>query len=56
MIYDTTKTNYVNNTTNEITTNQAQALEWYRAGVEIAVWSWSETLQTMVERVVWVHD
>lgn len=56
MIYDTTKTNYVNNTTSEITTDQAQALEWYRAGAEVAVWSWSETLQIMVERVVWVHD
>lgn len=55
-VMDTTKTNYINNTTSEITTNQAQAMEWYRAGAEVAVWSWSETLQIMVERVVWVHE
>lgn len=53
---DTTKTNYINNTTIEITTDQAKAMEWYRAGAEVAVWSWSETLQIMVERVVWVHE
>ena len=50
------KTNYLNKSTGEIITNQAQALNWYREGNEVAVWSWSETLQKMVERVVWVHD
>lgn len=58
MIYkvmDTTKTNYINGTTNEITTDQTKAMEWYREGAEVAVWSWSETLQKMAERVIWVH-
>ncbi len=55
-IMDTTKTNYIHGTTNEITTDQDQAMEWYKAGAEVAVWSWSETLQKMVERVVWVHQ
>ncbi len=52
---DRTKTNYVNQETSEITTSQAEAMEWYRGGAEVAVWSWSETLQEMVERVVWVN-
>jgi hypothetical protein len=52
----TNRTNYINQSTGELTVIQAEAMEWYRAGNEVAVWSWSETLQKMVERVVWVHD
>ena len=55
-VMKTNKTNYINNTTNEITTEQEQAMKWYNEGAEVAVWSWSETLQKMVERVVWVHQ
>lgn len=54
-IMDTTKTNYINETTSELTTDQTKAMEWYREGANVGVWSWSETLQKMAERVIWVH-
>jgi hypothetical protein len=52
----TDRTNYINKTTDEITVIQAEAVAWYNAGHEVAVWAWSKPLQKMVERVVWVHD
>jgi hypothetical protein len=52
---DRTKTNYLNTQTGELTLDQSEAMEWYRNGAEVEVWSWSETLQTMVNRVTWVQ-
>ena len=52
---DRTKTNYLNAQTNELTLDHDKAVEWYRNGAEVEVWSWSETLQIMVNRVTWVH-
>ena len=49
------ETNYINTQTGELTTNQKEAMEWYREGIEVEVWTWSETLQEMVNRVTWVH-
>ena len=49
------ETNYINTQTGELTTSQKEAMEWYREGIEVEVWTWSETLQEMVNRVTWVH-
>ena len=49
------ETNYINTQTREITTSQKEAMEWYREGIEVEVWTWSETLGEMVNRVTWVH-
>ena len=49
------ETNYIHTQTGELTTNQKEAMEWYREGIEVEVWTWSETLQEMVNRVTWVH-
>jgi hypothetical protein len=49
------ETNYINTQTGELTTNHNEAMEWYREGIEVEVWTWSETLQEMVNRVTWVH-
>jgi hypothetical protein len=49
------ETRYVNKTTGEYTLSQKEAMEWYRNGDEIAVITWSETLQDLVTRVEWVH-
>ena len=35
-VMKTDRTNYINNTTNEITTEQAQAMKWYNEGAEVA--------------------
>ena len=49
------ETRYVNKTTGDYTLSQKEAMEWYRNGDEIAVITWSETLQDLVTRVEWVH-
>lgn len=49
------ETNYINTQTGELTTNHNEAMEWYREGIEVEVWTWSETLGEMVNRVTWVH-
>lgn len=50
---DTSKTYYINVKTGEIFESREQAMEYYKTGAQIAVYSWSETLQQMVERVRW---
>lgn len=47
--------NYMNCETGEVTKLHSEAMEWYRAGVEIALIDYSETLQEWVERMRWVH-
>lgn len=49
------ETYYQNNSTGETTQSQEVAMEWHRNGAEIGVYSWSEVLQEMVERITWVH-
>lgn len=49
----TGKTKYVSKLTGEVTYSQNEAMELYRAGHEIEVYSWSETLQEEVLRVEW---
>ena len=46
---------YMSLTTGEVVFTKEEAMELYRAGHEISVWSWSEVLQDMIERVQWVH-
>ena len=46
---------YMSLSTGEIVFTQKEAMELYRQGHEIAVWSWSEVLQEMIERVRWEH-
>ena len=47
--------NYMNCETGEITKLHSEAMEWYRAGAEIALIDYSETLREWVERMRWVH-
>lgn len=51
----TKETLYISKLTGEATTSHREAMELYRAGHEIDVKSWSETLQEMVVRATWVH-
>lgn len=51
----THETIYINLTTKEATNMHDLAMKWYRQGDEVAVWSWSETLQEMVERCRMIH-
>lgn len=51
----TKETYYQNNLTGETTYSQEVAMEWHRNGAEIGVYSWSETLQEMIERITWIH-
>lgn len=47
--------NYMNCETGEVTKLHNEAMEWYRAGAEIALIDYSEVLQEWVERMRWVH-
>lgn len=49
------KIHYISLKTGEVVFTKREAMELYRAGHEISVWSWSEVLQEMIERVQWVH-
>ena len=46
---------FVNCDTAELTDNHDYAMEWYRAGVEVALMSYSATLGEWVERGRWIH-
>ena len=46
---------YQNKTTGELITNHNTAMEWYRAGDEVALLDFSETLGEWVERGYWAH-
>lgn len=46
---------YISLKTSEVVFTRREAMELYRAGHEIAVWSWSEVCQKMIERVRWEH-
>ena len=46
---------YMSMLTGEVTFSKKEAMELYRAGHDISVWRWSETLQKMIEFVQWVH-
>ena len=41
--------------TGEVVFTQKEAMELYRAGHVIAVWSWSDVCGQMIERVRWEH-
>lgn len=47
---------YVNKATRERTENHTQAVEWYRAGYEVEIWSWSDVCQKNIIRLEWVHE
>lgn len=49
------KIHYMSMKTGEVVFTQKEAMELYRAGHEIAVWSWSDVCQEMIERVRWEH-
>ena len=46
---------YMSMKTGEIVFTHGEAMELYRAGHEISLWSWSDVCQEMIERVQWVH-
>ena len=46
---------YENCTTGEYTDNHNTAMAWYRAGDEVALISYSETLGEWIERGRWIH-
>lgn len=46
---------YMNCETGEITEIHADAMEWYRSGVEVALIDYSETLGEWLERGRWIH-
>lgn len=46
---------YMNCETGEITEIHKDAMEWYRAGVEVALMDYSETLGEWIERGRWIH-
>ena len=46
---------YVNTTTGEATLSHNEAMEMYRAGHDIAVYSWSNACEELIERITWVH-
>ncbi len=49
------KIHFMSLATGEIVFTQKEAMELYRAGHEIAVYSWSDVCQEMIERVRWEH-
>ena len=49
------KMHYIDMGTGEVVFTHAEAMELYRQGHEISVWSWSDVCQEMIERVQWVH-
>lgn len=50
-----TNINYMNKTTGEICDRHSIAMEWYRAGDEVALITFSEVLGEWVERGYWEH-
>lgn len=46
---------YMSQKTGEVVFTLNEAMELYRAGHEISVWSWSDVCQEMIERVRWEH-
>lgn len=46
---------YMSMSTGEVVFTQHEAMELYRQGHEISVWSWSDVCQEMIERVRWEH-
>ena len=46
---------YISKLTGEVVFTLQEAVDLYRAGHEIEVWSWSEVCQEMVLRVEWAH-
>lgn len=46
---------YVSLKTGEVVFTHKEAVALYRAGHDIAIWSWSDVLSQRVERVQWVH-
>ena len=46
---------YENKTTGEVTLQKEQAMDWYRAGDEVALMDWSDTCNGWIERGYWAH-
>ena len=46
---------YMNCETGEVTEIHAEAMAWYREGIEVALMQYSEVLGETVERMRWVH-
>jgi hypothetical protein len=55
LMANTTINYYMSMTTGEVVFTQREAMELYREGHIISVWSWSEVCQEMIERVRWEH-
>lgn len=46
---------YMNMNTGEITNSHREAVEWFRTGVNIGLYDYSEVLKEWIVRGIWEH-